>query len=195
MSQDKTTPPECPSCNAILAQDWVKCGVCGHRNTLETDSFENRAMQIVNNVAEEFCDHGDTRFATPEELCRTIQWLRNNTVDKGWYKAMQEQGEHTDKLIESMGFAIELLGAKARAKELERERDEARSQLEIKKLGRDKFRRMKEDLAASREEARRLREALEKIEERHTDGEDTYADWKFMGDTARDALRTTEEVS
>jgi hypothetical protein len=30
--------------------------------------------------------------------------------------------------------------------------------------------------------------ALESIEARYTDGCDTYEDWKFMGDTARDFL-------
>ncbi len=34
----------------------------------------------------------------------------------------------------------------------------------------------------------RLRVALEAIEERYTDGCDTYEDWKFMGDTARAIL-------
>lgn len=37
------------------------------------------------------------------------------------------------------------------------------------------------------------REALEKIEERYIDGEDTYVDWKHMGTTARDALAQLDE--
>ena len=39
---------------------------------------EDRAMQIINNVAEEFVDHGQTNFATKKELCETILWLRNH---------------------------------------------------------------------------------------------------------------------
>lgn len=34
-------------------------------------------MQIVNNVAEEWSDLGKTDFATKDELCATINWLRN----------------------------------------------------------------------------------------------------------------------
>ena len=36
---------------------------------------EPRAMQIVNNVAEEYSDNGLTDFATKAELCETINWL------------------------------------------------------------------------------------------------------------------------
>lgn len=39
---------------------------------------DNRAMEIVNNVAEEFVDQGKTSFASKADLCRTILWLRNN---------------------------------------------------------------------------------------------------------------------
>ena len=37
-----------------------------------------RALQISNNVAEEYNDHGQTNFATKDELCRTILWLNNH---------------------------------------------------------------------------------------------------------------------
>lgn len=37
---------------------------------------EDRALQILNNVAEEFWDDGLTNFATKTELCATIMWLR-----------------------------------------------------------------------------------------------------------------------
>lgn len=40
------------------------------------------------------------------------------------------------------------------------------------------------------EDVRPLREALETIENRFVDGEDTYEDWKFMGETAVTALAT-----
>jgi len=39
---------------------------------------DDRAMQIVNNVAEEYVDLGRTNFAAKEELCRTILWLRQD---------------------------------------------------------------------------------------------------------------------
>lgn len=39
-----------------------------------------RALQILNNVSEEFADHGDTNFATKKELCEAIQWLQNDTT-------------------------------------------------------------------------------------------------------------------
>lgn len=39
---------------------------------------EDRAMQIINNVAEEYADLGLTNFATKAELCETIRWLRNH---------------------------------------------------------------------------------------------------------------------
>lgn len=38
----------------------------------------DRALQIVNNVAEEFNDDADTSFATKAELCATILWLRED---------------------------------------------------------------------------------------------------------------------
>ena len=47
------------------------------------------------------------------------------------------------------------------------------------------------NLAAARIIAAEYRKALaviEAIEERYIDGEDTYEDWKFMGQTARDYL-------
>jgi len=37
-----------------------------------------------------------------------------------------------------------------------------------------------------------LRTALSAIEERYTDGSDTYDDWQFMGETARRALEENE---
>ena len=37
---------------------------------------QERAMQIINNVAEEYIDQGDTSFATKKEFCETILWLR-----------------------------------------------------------------------------------------------------------------------
>jgi len=37
---------------------------------------DGRALQIINNVSEEYVDHGRTDFATPEELCQTILWLQ-----------------------------------------------------------------------------------------------------------------------
>lgn len=36
---------------------------------------KDRALQISNNVSEEFLDHGQTNFATKAELCETILWL------------------------------------------------------------------------------------------------------------------------
>jgi hypothetical protein len=44
------------------------------RNSIAKD----RALQINNNVAEEYVDHGDTSFATKAELCETILWLCND---------------------------------------------------------------------------------------------------------------------
>lgn len=37
---------------------------------------DDRALQIINNVAEEYCDLGHTNFATKKELCDTIDWVR-----------------------------------------------------------------------------------------------------------------------
>lgn len=36
---------------------------------------KDRALQVMNNVAEEYLDFGDMTFATKEELCETIIWL------------------------------------------------------------------------------------------------------------------------
>lgn len=36
-----------------------------------------RALQISNNVSEEYIDQGDTSFATKAELCETLIWFRN----------------------------------------------------------------------------------------------------------------------
>lgn len=38
---------------------------------------KDRALQISNNVSEEYLDHAETDFATKGELCETIIWLRN----------------------------------------------------------------------------------------------------------------------
>jgi len=54
------------------------------------------------------------------------------------------------------------------------------------------------NLAAARIIAAEYRKALaviEAIEERYIDGDDTYADWKFMGDAARDYLLPPNESS
>lgn len=42
----------------------------------------DRAMQIVNNVAEEYIDLGRTDFATKAELCEAIFWLRREAGDE-----------------------------------------------------------------------------------------------------------------
>lgn len=44
-----------------------------HRKPLSKE----RALQISNNVSEEYVDLGDTSFATKQELCETIIWLRD----------------------------------------------------------------------------------------------------------------------
>ncbi len=40
---------------------------------------EDRALQIINNVAEEYVDLGETNFATKAELCEAILWLRKSS--------------------------------------------------------------------------------------------------------------------
>ena len=37
---------------------------------------EARALQISNNVSEEFADFGKTNFATKKELCEVIQYFQ-----------------------------------------------------------------------------------------------------------------------
>lgn len=37
---------------------------------------EDRALQILNNISEEYADHGLTNFATKMELCETVMILR-----------------------------------------------------------------------------------------------------------------------
>jgi hypothetical protein len=54
---------------------------------------KSRALQIVNNVAEEWNDHGSTNFATKKELCATIQWL---TSDQR--KELQRKDTALDKI-------------------------------------------------------------------------------------------------
>ena len=39
---------------------------------------DERALQISNNVSEEFVDLGDVSFATKKELCETILWLNGH---------------------------------------------------------------------------------------------------------------------
>lgn len=47
---------------------------------------------------------------------------------------------------------------------------------------------LRRELAAMTDQRDTLVTALEKIEERFTDGEDTHDDWQFMGTTAQQAL-------
>ncbi len=51
---------------------------------------EERALQISNNVSEEFADLGKTNFATKKELCETIFWL-NTTYGKELEKLIQDK--------------------------------------------------------------------------------------------------------
>lgn len=53
----------------------------------------DRAMAIVNHVAEEFADHQQTFFATKVELCQTIQWLR-----KHQWEELQRKDEALDDI-------------------------------------------------------------------------------------------------
>ena len=43
---------------------------------------DERAMQIINNVAEEWVDLGETDFATKNELCDAILWLRKKDQEQ-----------------------------------------------------------------------------------------------------------------
>lgn len=45
------------------------------------------------------------------------------------------------------------------------------------------------EIAKLREENSIMREALEAIEDRFCDGENTYDDWRFMGETAQKTLK------
>lgn len=46
---------------------------------------EERILQIVNNVAEEYVDLGQVNFATKEEFCETILYLRKES-QSNWDK-------------------------------------------------------------------------------------------------------------
>jgi len=98
---------QCPRCKTWNDTENANCrkSLCGSR--LKPIS-EERALQIINNVAEEFVDLGDTSFATKEELCETILWLRETTVDKDWYEVQEENGRKQDALIQSAQAMIEL---------------------------------------------------------------------------------------
>lgn len=43
---------------------------------------DDRALQIINNVAEEYVDLGQTDFATKAELCSAILWLRKHDLEE-----------------------------------------------------------------------------------------------------------------
>ena len=81
---------------------------------------EDRAMEIINHVAEEFTDLGETSFATPQELCQTIQWLRDNTVDKSFDESMQEQHAATEKAIAQLDLVTKLAESETRLAAAER---------------------------------------------------------------------------
>ncbi len=84
---------------------------------------EDRAMEIINHVSEEFTDLGKAAFATPKELCETIRWLRNNTVDKSFDEAMSEQHAAQEKVIAQLDVATKLAESETRLAVAERQRD------------------------------------------------------------------------
>lgn len=51
-------------------------------------------MQVVNNVAEEYVGLGKTDFATPEELCQVILWLRDRHT-----RELQRKDKYLDRII------------------------------------------------------------------------------------------------
>ena len=79
---------------------------------------------------------------------------------------------------------VELIDAEF-ARRLERERDEAREELNKKYIEYDK---LFDEAELIRIERDQISEALIKIEEIFIDGEDTYDDWLAMGKIARATL-------
>ena len=46
---------------------------------------EERILQISNNVSEEYADHGQTNFATRQELCEVVRYWQKKADDQ-WNK-------------------------------------------------------------------------------------------------------------
>ena len=115
-------------------------------------------------------------------------------IDTDFARKLERERDEAREEIEALRH--EYHGAKAMAggfkdkiKSLTEQRDEARELLESEKITRNHIIQRGIEMQKERDEAR---EALMKIEEVFIDSDDTYEDWRKMGNIARAVLEAAK---